>query len=80
MVKEHIARLQISMQDFPFFSIMTFFESQYDLHENLPNDILGHEVFVLFALLNKLGHISILTVLHDDVYSLVLFIHNPLTH
>lgn len=47
-------------------------ERQKNLHENLPYDILGDVVLVGFALLNELGHVTVLAILHDDKDLLLL--------
>lgn len=52
--------------------IVALSERQQYLHEYFPNDVLGDKILVLLALLDELGHVTILTVLHDDVDLLLL--------
>ena len=59
---------------------VAFVQSQKDLHEDLPDDIFRHEVFLSSALLDQLCHVSIFTVLHDDVELVLFFQDYPSFH
>eukprot|EP00351_Strombidinopsis_sp_SopsisLIS2011_P005920 CAMPEP_0116873902 /NCGR_PEP_ID=MMETSP0463-20121206/5237_1 /TAXON_ID=181622 /ORGANISM="Strombidinopsis sp, Strain SopsisLIS2011" /LENGTH=149 /DNA_ID=CAMNT_0004516757 /DNA_START=2030 /DNA_END=2475 /DNA_ORIENTATION=- len=72
-IKENIAWLEISVQDLAIWSIMTLLKCEYNLHEYLPNDIFSHKIFLCFTLFNQLRHVTILTVFHDDINTLLLF-------
>ena len=52
-------------------------QSQKDLHEDFPDDIFSNEILLSSALLDKLSHITIFAVLHDD-QQLFLFLQNDL--
>ena len=47
--------------------LVTLPQGKDDLHEDLPNDVFRHVVFLAFAFLDELRHVSVLTVLSDDV-------------
>ena len=65
------------MKNLAIFFVVAFFESKDDLKENFPDNVLCHIVFLCLALLDQLGHVSILTVLHYDENLLQLFINYP---
>lgn len=77
MVEENVSGFQVSMKDFPLFPVVALPQSQNNLDEDLPNNIFCNEVFVLLALFNKLGHVSVLAILHDDIDPFVFFVDNP---
>lgn len=51
---------------------VTLSQSKQNLHEDFPNNVLCYEVFLRLALFYKLCHVSIFTVLHDNVDFLVV--------
>jgi hypothetical protein len=76
-VEKDIAWLEVSMEDLSFFSVVAFLQSKYNLKEYFPNDILRNVVLIILALLDELGHVSILAMLHYDVYPLGLLFNDP---
>jgi hypothetical protein len=53
-------------------SVVTLAQGKQNLHEYLPDDILLDKVFVAPQPPDQLSKVAIFTVLHDDVYSLLL--------
>ena len=77
-VKENVARLKIPMENFAALDApdMALPESEQDLHENFPNDVLGYEVFLQPTLFDQLGHVPVFTELHDYEYFLLFSQHD----
>ena len=70
-IKEDIARLDVSVKNLPhrvaLLLAVTHIQCLQQLCEYFPNHVLCHEVLFLPTLLNKFGHVPILTVFHNDV-------------
>lgn len=67
-VKEYIARLYVSMKNSTTLLVLVaLLQGKNNLHKDFPNDVLRHIVFLDFAFLDELCHVSIFTVLSDDV-------------
>lgn len=66
------------MQNFWTFNptIVAFSERQQNLHENFPYNIFSYEIFFIFAFFDKLGHIAIATMFHDNEYFLLVSMYN----
>ena len=67
-VKENVRWLEITMQNFAAFdaSIVTFSKRQQNLHEDFPDNVLGHKILFRLALFDELSHISIFAIFHDN--------------
>jgi hypothetical protein len=66
------------MENLALLSVVAFSQSQDDLDKYLPNNILSYVVIVSLAFLDKLGHVSILTVFHHNVDPLRLFVYDSI--
>ena len=56
---------------------MTFVECQENLHEYFPDNVFGNEILLGSALLDQLGHVSVLAVLHHNVELVFLLQDDP---
>jgi len=70
-VDEEVARLQVAVQDLLGVDLV---DGDQQLVEHLPDDLLGHELVGLSALLDQLGQVAVFTLLHHDLDLLVALV------
>lgn len=57
------------MNNLSVLMVVTIAQCEDDLHEDLPDYILGNVITVCLALFYELSHVSVFTILHDNVDS-----------
>jgi hypothetical protein len=66
------------MENLALLPVMAFSKCEDNLQEYFPYDIFSNIVLLGFAFFDKLGHVSILAVFHDNVNLFGIFINNPI--
>lgn len=75
-VYEDICWLDVSMEYFSAFMVMTVDQGRHNLSKYFPNDVLSYVLFALFTLFEEGAYIASRTILHDDVDCRLLPIDN----